>query len=705
MNYMTNLTSKYAPGPILQSDASQTNNQLRTSSNTQNQATIQDSRVVVQNVQEQQNHNQRYFARGNGTTGNGGAQNSAGNANAGQVHKLVSVYRLNRIGHIARNCTRAKASTKNSDNFQGQDCADQSLREWCNEWWTLLIQIVDDDRLLSSIFSQFFLIGLANPQAGPSDASILSEVHILENAIDHINDISGVPSCASSALNSVCVFPVNDAFVPHDPIATELKIYKEQVAIYEQHAKFELTEREHRMDDQMRMLIQNRNKTEENLKKELHSFKLQLKSTMENNKIIEETVVAGMRSLVRVVMRSLECLARLGIVFIRVDGHVLKRCARRLCSQDSQLVTRPERSNEELWSGSSIITARGGPTELDGWVWINSHLTGGCPQRCDERSCGGYVLRRYPDTERERGAGGATREVGEGGTHKEDIVGDDAVSRLWGCGVCFVSLTSDTKRTAWIIDIKVRSVVSRGGILLRAGEKEDLMSHSVESRQGRASRACRGRAERLGEQRGSAQQGYVSPLKLSGDARVQPVGGVVALAYATRPVGSECAREVSTGLRMVISLACTVGLLMGVRAAMTVSPGGRAAKKFLISETQEADRRSHERRDGSWGLIGASTGDQYGSGKRSVWWSLCDSESLSCETKSMLYVCAELCGDMGGGISDHVIERSLCRRQVQPIQSCVPDWGAAMREEHWTRAKAMMREVGRDWGRAEGEGL
>ncbi|GKA64862.1 hypothetical protein Tco_0764569 [Tanacetum coccineum] len=104
-----------------------------------------------------------------------------------------------------------------------------------------------------------------------------------------VNDISDVPSCASSALNSVCVSPVNDAFVPHDPIATELKIYKEHVAIYEQRAKFELTEHEQRMDDQMSMLIQNRNKTEENLKKELHSFKLQLKSTMENNKIIGET--------------------------------------------------------------------------------------------------------------------------------------------------------------------------------------------------------------------------------------------------------------------------------------------------------------------------------------------------------------------------------------------------------------------------------
>ncbi|GKA08750.1 hypothetical protein Tco_0688081 [Tanacetum coccineum] len=190
---------------------------------------------------------------------------------------------------------------------------------------------VDDEPTAQSIFmANLSSVGSTNPQAGPSNASILFEVHILENAIDHsvsnqdeheihykvqpsdvidttsvhmgnsnvipyelyfsVNDISGVPSCASFALNSVCVSPVNDAFVPHDPIATELKIYKEQVAIYEQRAKFELTEREQRMDDQMRMLIQNHNKTEENLKKELHSFKLQLKSTMENNKIIEETV-------------------------------------------------------------------------------------------------------------------------------------------------------------------------------------------------------------------------------------------------------------------------------------------------------------------------------------------------------------------------------------------------------------------------------
>ncbi|GJW86156.1 hypothetical protein Tco_0161496 [Tanacetum coccineum] len=144
---------------------------------------------------------------------------------------------------------------------------------------------VDDEPTAQAIFiANLSSVGSANPQAGPSNASILSEVHTLENAIDHsfsnqdeyeiynkvqpsdvidttsvhmgnsnvipyeqyllVNDISDVPSCASSALNSVCVSPVNDAFVPHDPIATELKIYKEHVAIYEQRAKFKLTERE-----------------------------------------------------------------------------------------------------------------------------------------------------------------------------------------------------------------------------------------------------------------------------------------------------------------------------------------------------------------------------------------------------------------------------------------------------------------------------
>ncbi|GJR93774.1 retrovirus-related pol polyprotein from transposon TNT 1-94 [Tanacetum coccineum] len=80
-----------------------TNNQLRTSSNPRNQATIQDGRVltVVQQVQGRQGQNY------SGTTYKGNATSSRGNTTSGQA-RVVKCYNCQGEGHMARQCTQPK---------------------------------------------------------------------------------------------------------------------------------------------------------------------------------------------------------------------------------------------------------------------------------------------------------------------------------------------------------------------------------------------------------------------------------------------------------------------------------------------------------------------------------------------------------------------------------------------------------------------
>nr|GFA98206.1 hypothetical protein [Tanacetum cinerariifolium] len=61
---------------------------------TRNQATVQDGRVVVQNVQGRQNRGQGTNPQGGGATGYGGVQNRVRNANPGQARQ-VKCYNCN----------------------------------------------------------------------------------------------------------------------------------------------------------------------------------------------------------------------------------------------------------------------------------------------------------------------------------------------------------------------------------------------------------------------------------------------------------------------------------------------------------------------------------------------------------------------------------------------------------------------------------
>nr|GEX81494.1 hypothetical protein [Tanacetum cinerariifolium] len=79
-------------------------------------------------------------------------------------------------------------------------------------------------------------------------------------------------------------------FVVKNSLTADLATYREQVELYERRAKFELTEREQKINEQLRLVISDRNFKEETLKRELHSTKLKLTSTINRNKsMVEET--------------------------------------------------------------------------------------------------------------------------------------------------------------------------------------------------------------------------------------------------------------------------------------------------------------------------------------------------------------------------------------------------------------------------------
>ncbi|GKF71226.1 hypothetical protein Tco_0207340, partial [Tanacetum coccineum] len=78
--------------------------------------------------------------------------------------------------------------------------------------------------------------------------------------------------------------------VVNDSLTSKLARYKELVGVYEQREKFELTERERKIDEQMRIIISNQNRKETSLKSELHSVQMQLHSTLDHHKSIREEV-------------------------------------------------------------------------------------------------------------------------------------------------------------------------------------------------------------------------------------------------------------------------------------------------------------------------------------------------------------------------------------------------------------------------------
>ncbi|GKE02046.1 hypothetical protein Tco_1390029 [Tanacetum coccineum] len=134
-----------------------------------------------------------------------------------------------------------------------------------------------------------------------SDTNIIPDDHyIKDNAVPVVqSNVSYIPNDAyMMMLNDIyepsakCVSVTTQNNVSDNSLTAELATYKEQVELYERRAKFELTESEQKIDEQLTIVITDRNRKEESLKRELHSIKLQLTSTINHNKSMVEEVTS-----------------------------------------------------------------------------------------------------------------------------------------------------------------------------------------------------------------------------------------------------------------------------------------------------------------------------------------------------------------------------------------------------------------------------
>ncbi|GJR41895.1 hypothetical protein Tco_1309998, partial [Tanacetum coccineum] len=126
-----------------------------------------------------------------------------------------------------------------------------------------------------------------------SDSNIIPyEQYVKDNVVQVVqSNVSSVPNYSLMMIINYmheqatqCVSANEQNKVVNEPLTAELARYKEQVVIYEKKAGFELTKREQKIDEQMRIIINDRKIKEETLKRELHSVKMQLNSTIDHNK-------------------------------------------------------------------------------------------------------------------------------------------------------------------------------------------------------------------------------------------------------------------------------------------------------------------------------------------------------------------------------------------------------------------------------------
>ncbi|GKA11319.1 hypothetical protein Tco_0690752 [Tanacetum coccineum] len=295
---------------------------------------VQDGRVVVQDVRGRYiaNNQGRPFQRNNAGAGNAGGQNRVGNVNPGQA-KPLSVPIVNGIGQHSTRIHENGAvldeeqllflAGEHVTNFDDdvddpteQDLAlnvdhvfeadqldafdsdvDEALYNSYHDNYHDSVYGHHDVHEMQNNIQQDYVVDSKADYT--SDINIISYDQYVEDNTEHVVQ-SNVSSVQFDALRSIIdemheegvqsrIINKQDRVVK-DYLNSELARYKELVGEYEKQAKFELTEREQKIDEQIRIIISDRNRRETSLKSELYTVQMQLRSILDQYKSKTEEV-------------------------------------------------------------------------------------------------------------------------------------------------------------------------------------------------------------------------------------------------------------------------------------------------------------------------------------------------------------------------------------------------------------------------------
>ncbi|GJR25966.1 hypothetical protein Tco_1102198 [Tanacetum coccineum] len=178
------------------------------------------------------------------------------------------------------------------------------------------------------------LLSLAGGQDNDVDKDVDEQpIQDLALNVDNVfpaDDCDAFDSDVDDALTIQTMFMANVSSadpnnVVDKSLTVEIATYKEQDELYKRWAKFELTEREQKIDEQLRIVITDRNIKEENLKRELHSVKLQLNSTINHNKSMVDEVTSLKKDFKQNENKFLEEFLDMKALKEKVDDRLFKQ--------------------------------------------------------------------------------------------------------------------------------------------------------------------------------------------------------------------------------------------------------------------------------------------------------------------------------------------------------------------------------------------